>query len=270
VRRLALLWGLGAGLVLSGLLGAFADTVSGLFGLHTAAERAVSVPAIRVFCLSTPFAGILIILTEYFQSTFQTAWSGLVTALRNFLLLLPCTLLFGLLRPADFWWVFPVCEAASLLGAVAARRFLPWKRMAIVPAFSACMDHSNHDLGRVLSDLEAFCEDQRIPRKTALQLQLAVEELCLVTMEQAFTGKPDEYIQITLARESSGDYTLCIRNSAPRFNPFAMEMGRLQRDREEKLMDSMGVLLVRERAKSMHYRHYDGFNVLLVVFGEQG
>jgi hypothetical protein len=30
-------------------------------------------------------------------------------------------------------------------------------------------------------------------------------------------------------------------------------------------MDSMGVLLVKKQAKSMHYRNYEGFNVLRVV-----
>ena len=106
---------------------------------------------------------------------------------------------------------------------------------------------------------------QEISPKKAMQVQLAVEELCVVIMKQAFTGKANEYIQITLAPETNGDYTLCIRNSAPRFNPFLMKMGRIQQNEEESIMDSMGVLLVKKQSKSLHYRNYEGFNVLMIV-----
>ena len=266
VQRLALLWGLGTGVVLSGLLAGFAGAVSGFFGLNDAAAQAVSIPAIRIFCLSTPFAGILIILAGSFQASGRERWSSVITALRNVIFLLPLTLIFGYWYPADFWWIFPICEAASVLTALTARRLFSGKETEGVPPFSACLDNADHELGRVLSALEKYCEEQEVPIKKAMQLQLAVEELCLVTMEQAFTGKADEYIQITLAQESDGDYTLCIRNSAPRFNPFVMEMGRLQRNDEEKLMASMGVLVVKKQAKSLHYRNYEGFNTLMVVF----
>lgn len=266
VLRLAFLWGLGSGVILAGLLALFSGAVAAFFGLTEAAAQSAAVPAIRIFCLSTPFAGVLIILTGYCQSTGQEKWSSLITTLRSAVILLPITLIFGFLLPASFWWLFPICEALSLLIVLVARRFLPSKETEAVPTFNACMDNTDNQLEKVLADLEEYCDAHEIPMKKAMQLQLAVEELCLVTMEQAFTGKADEYIQITLAQETNGDYTLCIRNSAPRFNPFTMETGRLQREDEEKLMDSMGVLLVKKQSKSLHYRNYEGFNVLMVVF----
>jgi len=266
VMRLTLFWGLGLGVLLSGLLAVGAKSVSAFFGLFDPATLAISVPAIRIFCLSTPCAGIMIMLTGYYQSSGHEKWSRGITLLRSAILLLPCTLIFGFLFPASFWWLFPVWEGLSLLTVFVVLRFHTPKETDDLPVFSASMDNSDHELGKVLSALEAFCEAQEIPMKTATRIQLAVEELCLVTMEQAFTGKKDEYIQITLARETRGDYRLCIRNSAPRFNPFLMEMGRLQREDEEKLMDSMGVMLVREQSKSLYYRNYEGFNVLIVVF----
>ncbi len=265
VLRLALVWGLATGALVSGLLAGLAGAVSGFFGLTEPASQAISVPAIRIFCLSSPFAGVLIILTGFFQSSGQEKWSSLVTVLRSAVFLLPLTLIFGLWFPTAFWWLFPICEALSVLTMLAARRFLSPKEESGTPPFSACLDNDDHELGKMLSALEDYCAQQEISPKKAMQVQLAVEELCLVIMKQAFTGRADEYIQITLAPESGGDYTLCIRNSAPRFNPFLMEMRRLQRIEEESIMDSMGVLLVKKQSKSLHYRNYEGFNVLMIV-----
>ena len=265
VLLLAIFWGLLASLALTGLLAGFAGTVSSLFGLTDPASQAVSVRAIRIFCLSTPAAGILIILTAYFQSSGQGRQSRLIIALRWFFFLLPLTAVFGLFAPASFWWLFPANEIASLLTLAAVNYIRPKRKEDGLPTFIATMDNTNRELSMVLSDLNAFCKAQEIPAKKAMQIQLAVEELCLVTMEQAFTGEKNEYIQITLSLDPSGDCTLCIRNSAPRFNPFLMEMGRIKGPEEEKLMDSVGVLLVKNQSKSMYYRNYEGFNVLMVV-----
>ena len=101
--------------------------------------------------------------------------------------------------------------------------------------------------------------------KKAMQIQLAAEELCLVTLEKAFTGKPEEYIQVTLCEEKSGDFSLRIRNSAPYFNPLDMKMGRLQQDAKEEFLDSMGVMMVKKQAKALYYRNYEGFNVVLAI-----
>ena len=265
VLRLALLWGLGTGALVSGLLAGFAGAVSGFFGLTDADSLTVSIPAIRIFCLSTPFAGILIILTGFFQSSGQEKWSSLITALRSAVCLLPLTMILGIRYPAAFWWIFPICEALSVVVVLTARRLFSGKETNSVPPFSACLDNDDHELGKTLSALETYCEGQEIPVKKAMQVQLAVEELCVVIMKQAFTGKANEYIQITLAPETNGDYTLCIRNSAPRFNPFLMKMGRIQQNEEENIMDSMGVLLVKKQSKSLHYRNFEGFNVLKIV-----
>ena len=134
-----------------------------------------------------------------------------------------------------------------------------------VPVFTATMDNQNHELSRVLDEVVAFCEEQEIPTKQAILIQLAVEELSVVTMEKAFSGKPDEYIQLTLAREENGDHVIHIRNSAPYFNPLDLRMGKVQKDETEDLMDSVGVMMVRQKVKSLHYRNYEGFNMMTVV-----
>ena len=266
VLRLALGWGLALGAALAGLLALFAGPVSSFFGVTENASQAVSVPAIRIFCLSAPMGGCLIILMGFYQSVGESKLSSLITLMRSALFLLPIAFVFGMFYPAGFWWLFPACEAASLLllGMVTHfRRKIV--RDADIPVFSAVMDNGDHELQRVMEGIERFCEEQEFPMKKAMQLQLAAEELCLVTLEKAFTGKPEEYIQVTLCEEKNGDFSLRIRNSAPYFNPLDMKMGRLQQDAKEEFLDSIGVMMVKKQAKALYYRNYEGFNVVLAI-----
>ena len=134
-----------------------------------------------------------------------------------------------------------------------------------VPVFSTVMDNDNHELQRVLEETAAFCAQEHASERETMLIRLAVEELCMVTIGKAFSGKPDEYIQLTLAHETNGDYTLYIRNSAPLFNPLDLRMEKLSREKQEELLDSIGVMMVREKVKNLRFRHYQGFNLMTVV-----
>ena len=243
-----------------------AGGVSSFFGLGDAESLKVSIPAIRLYLLATPLGGLLIILTGFFQSCGREKLAGLITLMRKALFLLPITIILGLWLPKDFWWLFVIAEGVTMIVlATAVRGRLLKKQDVQVPVFTATMDNQNHELSRVLDEVVAFCEEQEIPMKQAILIQLAVEELCVVTMEKAFSGKPDEYIQLTLAREENGDHVIHIRNSAPYFNPLDLRMGKVQKDETDDLMDSVGVMMVRQKVKSLHYRNYEGFNMMTVV-----
>ncbi len=263
VRRLALSWGLAAGTALTLFIALLARPVSVLFGIPEALD--ISVPAIRIFCLSMPAAGYLMIQIGYDQSSGNSMLAGGATMLRTAGILLPVTLIMGLFFPAGFWWVFPITEYLTLL--VTAVMQASWKgrrREDRVQVFTEAMDNENRDLARVMEKLTQFCEMNEMDMRTAVRLQLTVEELCLITFEKAFSGKPDEYIQLTVVLKD-GDCTVHIRNSAPVFNPLELRMGKVQQDTGEELLDSMGVMMVRKQAKDLQYRHYDGCNVLTVL-----
>ena len=263
VLHLTMLWGLSAGIVLSLLLGIFAAPVAALFGLTDAAVEAVH--AIRIFCLSTPFAGILIIQIRYDQCCGRKRLSGLATLLRTQVLLLPATVLLGLFMPSAFWWLFPVTEGTACLLMQIIRPHLIRQKRTDLPVFSAGMDAENRDLGRVMEALTAYCEENEIEMRQAVLIQLAVEELSLVTIEQAFKGQPDEYIQLTLVSENQ-NFILHIRNSAPYFNPLDMRIEKMRQEAEDSVMDSVGVMMVKEKVKGIQYWNYEGCNVLTVVF----
>ncbi len=264
--RLAMATGLVIGVPVVIAAAALAGGVSSFFGLGDAADLEVSVPAIRLFCLSTVPAGMLVILTGFFQSCGREKLAGVITVMRKAVFLLPATALMGLFAPKEFWWLFLMAEGTTMLVMLTViRGRLMRKKDVEIPVYSATMDNQHHELSRVLEEVEAFCEKQEIPMKKAILIQLAVEELCVVTMEKAFSGQPDEYIQLTLAQEENGDHVLHIRNSAPYFNPLDLRMGRINRNEQEDLMDSVGVMMVKQKVKALHFRNYEGFNIMTVI-----
>ena len=267
VLKLSLGAGLATGLALSGALALGARPVAALFGLGAPLARRAAEPAIRIYLLSTPLAGVLTVMTAYYQSTEQVRISDFTALMRNGVCLLPLTLIAGLFLPERFWWVFPLAETLS---ALVLGLWWRWRkkhaRRREIPVCSAMMTNDSHELSQVVERVSLFCEEQEVPMKISVQLQLAVEELCAVTMEKAFSGQKGELIQVTLAAEPDGRYVLHIRNTAPYFNPLDLRMGRAQADMGNEILDSIGVMMVRKQAKALLYRNYQGYNVLTAIF----
>lgn len=79
--RLTLMWGLALGTAMVTAVGWCAPSISAFFGVKDAESLAVSVPAIRIFCLSAPIAGTMSIMTGYYQSIGKEKISSLITLL---------------------------------------------------------------------------------------------------------------------------------------------------------------------------------------------
>ena len=267
IRRMSLQYGLAGGVAVGGLLALLAGPLAALFGLGQAEQAAAAVPAVRIYLLSVPFAGLVVMQCRYCQAV-GDAWHAFIgTLLREALFPLPITLILGLAAPESIWWSFPLAAAAA---AAAFQAVLSRQREAgagaVYPACRLVMTNSSQDLGEVLEGMEAFCQAQEIPPEKAMHIQLAVEELCAVTMRRAFRGDRDEFIQVALVVKPGPEYELHIRDSAPFFNPLDMRMEKARKDMETEIMESIGVMLVKKQSRSMTYRHYQGFNTLTVVY----
>ncbi len=259
--------GLVSGLALAGAAALFAGPISSAFGLSGKTEQELAVRAVRIFLLSTPFSGVLKILISYDQSTGRIRTAAVGSFLRNAAFLLPVTLVLGIFLPSGFWWVFLITEVLSLAVLLPVRDYRRKKTAGRgVPVMSMTMTNDNRELGIVMEAVEKFCGENEVPAGTAMQLQLAVEELCAVTIAQAFSGKPEEYIRVTLAKERDSRYVLHIRNSAPYFNPLDMKMEKARTDMTAEVMDSIGVMMVQKKAKNLSYRNYQGYNVMTVEY----
>jgi len=260
------LWGMACGTAVALLIGIFATSVAELFGIHDPVSLATAVPAIQIFCISVPFAGLMLILINYYQSVDKEKLSATLTMVRSFLVLLPLTFLLGVMQPEHFWLVFPLAEIISV-GVMLFLVKVRGKGAVLVDSavFSITLENNNHEIAHLLESIQRFCEVNGAGIRKANLVRMAVEELCMVTISKVFTGDEREYIQVTLIAEKDEKFTLHIRNRAERFNPFAMRMGKISPGDEKEFLESMGVMVIKKKVEKFYYRRNGLFNVLTVV-----
>ena len=115
------------------------------------------------------------------------------------------------------------------------------------PIFHRMLQQDTRELAGLLEECEEFCADQGASMQQTFFVTMAVEE-----MSQAIFTEP-------------GVFDLHIRDNALAFDPFSLRTTKIsEADSEELAMDSMGVLMVKKKAKEFYYRHFQGFNTLLV------
>ncbi len=263
--RLALWCGLGFGVAAALALSAFPEAVCSAFGLSGVQVLGEGARALRIYCLSTAFAGVSITLETYCQSIERERDAFVIATLRGCAVLLPATLLFSLLRPGAFWWVFPVVEAVSL-GA-----YLLWRRLRPAPAdkfppervLSGLIRSRTEDLAGLLEQIDEFCGRWAATPRQQYYVNMAVEEISVAIIENAFARMRDGYIQITLIACEDGDFELHIRDNASFFDPFSLDTNKVSEEGDYD-MDAMGMLVIKKQAKTFFYRQYQCYNTLVV------
>ena len=267
IMKLGFQWGMGCGTFAAAMIAVFAPQISILFGIADPESLKVAVSAIRVFCVSIPFAGIILIFVNLYQSVEKEKLAAFLTTLRTFLILFPLTIIVGRFFTEYFFFIFPASELISILtGYLVMRLTNAGQVMMDLPVLSITLENNNHEIENLLQATEKFCEENGATIKQGNLLSMAVEEICMATIAKAFTGNEKEYIQVTLVAEKEGKFTLLIRNSAQRFNPFDMKTERISNEEiEEEFMDSIGILVIKKKADQFYYRRSQSFNVLTVV-----
>lgn len=265
--------GFGSGILAGGvmilLVACWPQGVCTLFGVAGTEVEALAHHALRIYASGAFFAGISILICNYFQAYEMEKQSFLLETLRGAAILLPATLLCASMGLNGFWWLFPVTEVTSLLAAslvfvmMRRRDANTGRQTAEERVFRRTILSVNTDIGSASEDLEAFCERWGASVRQRYAVTNAVEELGLAILQHGFHGRQDGYIQITVIAQENGDFDLHLRDDALRFNPFSLETSRARSETDVD-MDSIGVLMIKERSKELHYRQYQGFNTLLV------
>lgn len=262
---LALGWGLGLGLLAAGLVSLFPGWVCAAFGLSGTEALAVGADALRLYCLSSGFAGAGILLEAYFQAVEREKDAFLLATLRGCAVLLPVTLLLAVVWPAGLWWTFPITEAASLA------LFFLWRglRPAHETQFPAQrilrrqIRSRTGDLGDLSREVEDFCRQWGATPRQRYLVHLAMEEIGVAIISQAFARQEDGWLQITLIACEDGGFQLHMRDNARGFDPFSLESGKVGEE-EDFHMDAIGMMMVKRQARDFFYRQYQGFNTLVV------
>lgn len=236
-----------------------------LFGITGASAQALSFQALRIYGLGAFFAGINILLCNYYQACEREKASFVLETLRGVVLLFPITILCARLGLSGVWWLFPATEALALaaFGALALSGRFKAQDMDPQRIFQRTVSSNAQDVGAVSQELEAFCEKWDANARQSYFVTMAVEELGMAILQHGFAGRTDGYIQITAIALPDGDFELHMRDDAVTFDPFSLNTRRMD-DLDQCDMDAIGVLVIKQRAKTFFYRRYQGFNVLSV------
>lgn len=237
------------------VLAAAAPAVCLLFGLSDAGQVAAGSEAVRIYCVSLLFAGSNTVLESYCQACGQERRALILATLRGAVLLLPGTLVFSLLDARMFWWLFPSVEILSLAVFFAVAPLLAPVRQDGCAVFTYTIPCTSPDIGQLVPRVQQFCSDHGATPSQEFFAGMAVEEICLAALEHLFGDRRDGIVQVTVVASEQGVFELHIRDNGARFDPF------LTPDSDPS---SMGIAVIRQKAKSFFYRHYQGFNTLTI------
>lgn len=265
VRRLALIAGSAAGLSVIALLVSFPATFCRILGLEGTSVRLMGVHALRIYCMGAGFAGIGIILESYFQSVSEETCAFVIAVLRGALILFPLSVIFGVLAPELFWYLFPVTETVSLLVFFFWRYFFYRSNHAFDPGrlCGFTIRSCTNDIGELTKEIGAFCERYSADRRQKYYIVMFVEEICTAIIHGGFAKIKDGLIRITLLSLENGEFELHIRDNAPVFNPFSLEMKKVSQEGDVDL-EAVGIHVIKKQARYYFYREYQGFNSLIV------
>ena len=263
--KLGFFYGLGVGGLLIGLVELWPAGMCLLFGIAGSTAEALACTALRLYGAAALFAGINILLCSYYQACENEKPSFVLETLRGALLLIPLTFLCAQFGLKYFWLLFLLTEAGSLLIFLVLRAGGRFRREEISQqrVFQRTILSNASDVIEVFQALEEFCEGWDVDMKRQMLITMTIEEIGMVILKHGFQGRTDGYLQITAIVEESGLLALHLRDDATTFNPFDMNTQRASLDGDFD-MDSMGVLVIKERAKEFFYRRYQGFNTLII------
>ena len=253
--------------VLSGfLLGAavflFPDGICRFFGMEDPAMLASARTALRMYAASIPLAGIGMLLTNYYEAR-QLQRQTLIRSTIRGVLPIIFALVFAFLLPKQFFGVYVLSEALALIAFSLLHKIDPAKGFDGGSIYRGTIYSTDEEVSRTTSQIEEFCERSGASPGQRYMAMMFVEEICIATMKNGFMGKEDGFIQIVLIVLDEGGFELHIRDNAASYNPLAMEFNG-GAAYEEANLDALGIVTIKKKAKSFSYRHFQGFNTVVI------
>ncbi len=263
ILKLSLLWGYLLNSIIISVIFIFSKQFSMLFGVTESETLAISEAAVRIFCVGAFVSGTAVIFSSYYQSINEENRSARITMLRTFLILLPVTIILCIFKPEWFWYAMPTAEILTFL-IVIAEAVKTRKNITDDCKYFSYMLCEIDKLGEALEQTEQFCMQQNMDARQTNMVLMFIEETCDAIIRNAFCGDKNEYIQLTIVTEENS-FVLHVRDSAVKFNPFDMKTKKVTKS-EDAYINSVGILMMKNKAKEFLYRSYQGFNMLTIKF----
>jgi serine/threonine-protein kinase RsbW len=120
------------------------------------------------------------------------------------------------------------------------------------------------EIGRLAAELELFCDQEDLPVKTCLELNLVLEELVTNTISYGYSDHLSHLIRVDLQRQDDR-VKVTIEDDGAKFNPLEAPPPHMSEDIDDLEPGGLGIHLVRELTDEAEYSRGDGFNRLVLI-----
>ena len=259
--RIGLRYTLISGAFLGVLVAVFPDYVCQLFGMSDMEILTQARTALFLYGISIPLASVNILLINYHEARQQEHETLLLATARGVLPIL-LSIFFSFAAPQAFWSLFCIAEIFTLAVYV-FRKNSSKSGAGSEKIYRRTLLSHNDEISRTTGEIKCFCEKWGTNISQQYMTMMAVEEICVATMNNGFKGEKNGFVQIVLIAEPGGTFELHIRDNAASYNPLAMELGGTLAD-ENVNLDALGIYTIKKRAKQFSYRHFQGFNTVII------
>lgn len=263
VFRLALKVAIVSSIVVCLLYVSFSSQIVRFFGITDPDQLETAAFALRLFSVSFLFSSVNSIATSYWQSISKARLAGVMSVLRNFVLML----LFGMLLIPRFHTLgvsiaYICCEALCTLFVIGVMLFGNIERKLVQEyalvnrVFEREYIISHDSISQISADLERISDEWEIDMRHAFFINLMVEELILNIIKFALDDKAhSHYVAIKLL-DNQGEYIMRIRDDVSDYNPF---------DSKGDVVDNAVIRMIKEKSKYYNYQRKLIFNYLFLV-----
>lgn len=120
------------------------------------------------------------------------------------------------------------------------------------------------EIGRLAAELELFSDQEKLPQKINLELNLILEELVTNIISYAYSDQLPHLIRVTLEREDD-QLKVTIEDDGTAFNPLEVPVPRKSDNLDDLEPGGLGIHLVRELTDEAFYSHTEGRNILTLI-----
>ncbi|KQT50261.1 ATP-binding protein [Devosia sp. BK] len=110
------------------------------------------------------------------------------------------------------------------------------------------------ELDRLAEAVERFCEDNDVPPKAAMQLNLVLEELFTNTVSHGYHGRGYDGLPIRVALKREGSSVLVdVSDGGSAFDPLGASEPDLELDVEDRPIGGLGIHFLRTMMTDLRY-----------------
>lgn len=280
VLRLAVRLGVASMAAFGILIALFSRQICILFGLTSAGQQAVAIPALVISAVSLTGVMVNQILCFYYTTIGRTKIANLLTLSRGLLFSLPAAFLLArILGIYGVWISFSVSELLTLAAVLLTVRRTLGREKDLSGVL--LLDHRDVDEGRFISfsvdtNMEAvmessakisdFCENCDLNPKQSLVIGLAIEEILILMLKHIFAGRHHDSIDVKIfVRDDK--VVMRFRCGGRKFNPLEYYQSAMEKpdgSGDLDLDESTGLKLIAKMAKQVDYTTNLGLNNIVI------